>query len=590
MLASRLFVRLVVSAALLLLVSPLNAEIQTEMSVATPAVRAAYDFGECETIDGVCYQPLRVTLDRHPDAFEPKADEPVKLWRIDGKTGAETYFEFDRADAPEFIPQDWMDAEANEAPPSFKNNIRTAIDETDEYPYSSVLKLYMQVPGTQYGAVCSGMMAGATNVALTAGHCVYSNDADQGIPEGALDVMYVIPGMNGEVHPFGIASDEELWVPDAWKSGGNNAFNYDWAVLRLNRDVGERTHWMTLVADNVSDNYFYGETIHVLGYPGDLRDGEYMYHVQGNFLGVSGNVLYHDAYVYQGNSGGPTYINTGATNPYQIVGIVSHSTYYAGREVTGSTMIKSAVTTALREAADCGNGCAVGERECVNGTNYRECITNSYGCNVWSWNTVCVGGKVCVNDGQCTGGCEHTCTEGKKTCGSDTGVSVCEVGNEGCWVWSEPEECARGEVCDGGECVDGPADGDIPVDGDTPADCSGSCQPGADAFCVSSMVLCECRAMQWTLSDCSLYCLEDGMTLKGCSYHPGQQAEVCLCQDHDTPVDGDAPDGDDSDDDGDGKGMTVGNGGCRQSGNGPLWGLGLLLLVWGGLIRRRVTG
>ena len=580
--------RCVARLSVLLLVvfsaTPLFADSQVQTAVDTQAVHATYEFGDCVEYGGICFQPLHVTLDRPPVAVD---DEAIKLWRIDGRSGAETYFEIDPDDLPEFLPPDL----AEEAAPHFKSTQRTAIDDTSIYPYSSVLKLMMQVPGTQYGAMCSGMMAGADNVALTAGHCVYSNDADQGIPEGALDLVYVIPGMNGETRPFGIASDEELWIPDAWKRGGNDAFNSDWAVVRLNREIGQRTQWMGIVSDSASNNYFYGYTVHVLGYPGDLRDGEYMYHVQGNTDSIYGNILYHDAYVYQGNSGGPTYfVKDAATNDYEIVGIVSHSTSYGGwGERTGSTMIKSAVTAALREAADCGNGCTLGARECIDETNYRECVANSYGCNVWSWETVCVGGKACVYDGQCTGACEHECSEGQTTCKFGDGVSTCQMGSDGCWLWGELVACPAGQECDGGKCVnslpdgDDPADGDGPADGDEPLACEGSCQPGEAGFCASSMALCECRTMQWTLSDCSLYCLQNGLVPKGCRFHPGLRVDECLCEERDD-ADGDVPDGDASDGDDsneeDSEGMSVGGGGCQTGGTSTGWAFfGILLGV-----------
>jgi len=513
-------------------------------SWAEPSAQLAkrLELGDCQFVEGKCYKPMRMIVSGDPAMLaRPLASPNAVVWRIDLQTGEQTRFEFA---IDELLP------ESQEAPSlpfdrpqvRARSNTRTPINDTTEFPYSSVLKLFMSIPGTQYGAACSGMMLSET-VALTAGHCCYSNDASQGIPEGILSVDYVIPAMNGtDERPFGFTEADELWIPDEWKNPRwNEEFNHDWCVMHLTRDMGSRTQWMDLVSATARDSYFNRKNVHIAGYPGDLRDGNYMYEVEGTIAGVYGSIIYHDAYTYQGNSGGPNFfILDEDTGSYEIVGIVSHGFEYDGQHWNGSTMIKTPVVEAIREAMDCSAGCEEGARKCLGASQVQSCEINSFGCLSWSTSR-CGDEQTCVLDGQCAD-CEHACNEGKQRCSDDHTVEQCVPGELGCREWQEEKTCGLREICVDAECLPQP-DG---TDGDTPDPdaCTGACQPIDAPACLSDgHSICECRELRWTVVDCADYCADEGHPFKSCGLDLSEGVEACQCRDL-GGVDGDLPDGD----------------------------------------------
>ena len=75
--------------------------------------------------------------------------------------------------------------------------------------------------------------------------------------------------------------------------------------------------------------------------------------------------------------------------------------------------------------------------------------------------------------------CEHECEPDESMC-TDTGaVELCVEGLDGCWVWSEPEECASGQYCADGACLDPTCDDGLTNGDETYPDCGGSCPPCA---------------------------------------------------------------------------------------------------------------
>ncbi len=104
--------------------------------------------------------------------------------------------------------------------------------------------------------------------------------------------------------------------------------------------------------------------------------------------------------------------------------------------------------------------CVVDSTECTDGEKFRTCIPNNAGGTQWSQPSFCPFAKCVEETGLC---CDAPCPGlGEKRCGGG-GVQTCEEQN-GCLVWSEPEQCLEGATCTGaGVCEAG---------------CQSTCSPG----------------------------------------------------------------------------------------------------------------
>ena len=528
---------LIVLVVLVSVLFPADALLAGDDAEPTAALQSWIEYGECEYFNGRCYRPMKMQLAGDPALLARKAAEPgegpVVIWRIRPDTGEEDRFEFDidHLQLPTFIPEEMVTGEGGRS--GERDTNRTKITNTAQFPYSSVLKLFMSIPDQPYGAACSGMVFGAAQVALTAGHCGYNNDPNEG-PVGYFDIDYIIPAMNGQHdYPFGYTTASELWIPDEWKNpSGGEEFNHDWCIIRMARAVGQDTGWMGIVATSRPNSYFYGETIHVLGYPGDLDGGLRMYHVQGVVEFIWSNVIYHDAYVYYGNSGGPSYfVLNGRETSYEIVGIVSHGVEYDGHDYTGSVKINSAIMAAKNEAQNCTPNCAGKEcgpdgcgGDCGSCGKNGSCTQNGKcKCNYEECKDVCCdAGEVCsqVNGRCCLPDCAgREC--GWNGCGGDCGEcgpnAYCTLAGE-CkcspdHVECGDECCAEGDICHKGACCAASCeDRDCGSDG-----CGGSCGAcGRNEVCEAGACECEYESCGGECCGSEEVCFNDACCLPDC--------------------------------------------------------------------------
>lgn len=109
---------------------------------------------------------------------------------------------------------------------------------------------------------------------------------------------------------------------------------YDWAVLKLNKNIGNQCHWLNLVSGgNVG---LEGPDYHLSGYPvhniinsnysefqTDFLDShykEYQFHATGKILSAKLHYMEHEIDALPGQSGSPIYLidSNGATNVYAI--------------------------------------------------------------------------------------------------------------------------------------------------------------------------------------------------------------------------------------------------------------------------------
>lgn len=112
------------------------------------------------------------------------------------------------------------------------------------------------------------------------------------------------------------------------------------------------------------------------------------------------------------------------------------------------------------DAAECVDRCQAGDVQCVTG-GFQVCgVYNGGGCLTWGPVIACDPGQKCV-DGLCQAVCTDACSPGSVRCDPDptvNGVQTCQMGGEGCYVWSETVECVEGESCSGGACREGCVD------------------------------------------------------------------------------------------------------------------------------------
>ena len=151
----------------------------------------------------------------------------------------------------------------------FPPDDRTKISSTSSFPWSSICKLYITA-ADETRWIGSGAMIDSYHV-LTAGHMVYQQENG-----GWVSQVEVIPGMRENSEPFGKAYATNMRTYSGWIQ--NEMEEHDWAVLTLDRTIGNKTGWMGRMTTNSSDPIYLG-TLHTAGYPGDLDLGENMYYV-----------------------------------------------------------------------------------------------------------------------------------------------------------------------------------------------------------------------------------------------------------------------------------------------------------------------
>ena len=195
----------------------------------------------------------------------------------------------------------------------FPPDDRQRITNTDEYPWSSICKLYITADdGSRW--IGSGAIIDEFHV-LTCGHNVYLHDNG-----GWASSVEVVPGMDGSYEPFGSAMVTNMRSYTEWTQ--DEMVEHDWAVLTIDSNMGDNTGWLGRQWASSSHSIYTG-TLHTAGYPGDLDNGERIYYTSGD--GDSADAYNHWYWLDSapGQSGSPVWIDDG-TNRY-IVSINAYS-------------------------------------------------------------------------------------------------------------------------------------------------------------------------------------------------------------------------------------------------------------------------
>jgi len=144
---------------------------------------------------------------------------------------------------------------------------RQKITSTTDFPWRTICKLYIETQDSSY-YIGSGAIIDDFHV-LTVGHCVYIHGEG-----GWAAEIIVVPGKDGVNEPYGRAYAINLRSYMGWTV--SEMVEHDWAVITLDRSIGQLTGWMGRQTED-SSNSIYTGTLNLAGYPGDLDSGESMY-------------------------------------------------------------------------------------------------------------------------------------------------------------------------------------------------------------------------------------------------------------------------------------------------------------------------
>lgn len=128
---------------------------------------------------------------------------------------------------------------------------RELVKDTSKFPYSAIAQL--EYVNTGYSTVASGALI-QNDLFLTCAHAVWNN--------GFLSDGIIVPGREGYWNkPFGEAKMEKIYILKEYMA--NKQIGNDFALVKLDRPIGEKTGWLGLSYSNKA-----GEMLTLSGYPG----------------------------------------------------------------------------------------------------------------------------------------------------------------------------------------------------------------------------------------------------------------------------------------------------------------------------------
>jgi glutamyl endopeptidase len=184
---------------------------------------------------------------------------------------------------------------------------RSQITTTTNYPWNTICKIYFTHPGGGTGTG-TGFLVDDFHI-LTAGHCVYLHDELGWSYDSWADEMWIIPAMDEGYAPYTKAKMATMWSSSAWVNSHNT--NYDWGLVRLDRNIGDYLGWMNRWALSSSDPIYTG-TVNSAGYPGDLDQGLNMYFDADLGTAANGTLHWYTCDTAGGQSGMPIWHYTGS--------------------------------------------------------------------------------------------------------------------------------------------------------------------------------------------------------------------------------------------------------------------------------------
>jgi V8-like Glu-specific endopeptidase len=192
---------------------------------------------------------------------------------------------------------------------------RIRVTPTTAFPWRTIVDIFVTFPGQS--GWCTGALIDAFHV-YTAGHCVHNGFS-------YFTSMQVFPGRDGTFLPFHFALVTNVRTYTGWTQ--DQEVEQDWAVVTLDRNVGNFTGWMgrvtsfcfwPYVSGSSCDSRYFGEWNNA-GYPDVAPDGtpgdDRLYFDADNGQRADEFKQWYYMDTRAGNSGGPVWYSDG-TNRY----------------------------------------------------------------------------------------------------------------------------------------------------------------------------------------------------------------------------------------------------------------------------------
>ena len=167
------------------------------------------------------------------------------------------------------------------------------------HPYNEVAYLSAVIGGVPYASTAVMIYK---NLALTAAHCIYYNNQ---LFSGAE----VFPERMRGNSPYGSALVTQCVMSKSYYENQNP--EADWAMLILDRNIGEQSGWQAIAYSEDYSYYANGENVNVTGYPSEKENGDTQYTATGPVKKATQNYLLYDVDATSGQSGGPVYDKNG---------------------------------------------------------------------------------------------------------------------------------------------------------------------------------------------------------------------------------------------------------------------------------------
>ncbi|MCC7272404.1 MAG: trypsin-like peptidase domain-containing protein [Alphaproteobacteria bacterium] len=195
---------------------------------------------------------------------------------------------------------------------------RVPVSPTTAFPWRTIVQLDVTFPGGQVFGT-TGVMIGPNDV-LTVGHAIYGGDIG-----GYAVAIVVTPARDDFRAPFGTANGIAVQVDPRWVENDRpgatlDPFDYDYAVVTLDRDLGSETGVMSV--GTLDDPL--GTLLQSAGYPAD-KGFDLLYRVDGTVDEADENTLFFndDLDLAPGQSGSPVFLLNGA-DAATVYGLISY--------------------------------------------------------------------------------------------------------------------------------------------------------------------------------------------------------------------------------------------------------------------------
>lgn len=209
-------------------------------------------------------------------------------------------------------------------------------------------KIIVRTPsGSTFSCSGSAVNSDGKNMVLTAGHCVYGRDANQGWYNQNGYRWFFIPGYSNGNKPVGQWEANSLATKDAWINNGS--YDYDVAVARVN-PLNGRSLVSTVGGLGLQWDYPKDRDVTAQGYPAENPfNGQGQFYCTARSKGVGSNQIQIPCNMTRGSSGGPWLAGYSVSDGYAN-GVVSTVDRIVSPTVSNSPYFSSGSIGSLFQA------------------------------------------------------------------------------------------------------------------------------------------------------------------------------------------------------------------------------------------------